>query len=59
MNYWNMSNEELLKQFIEAHQRMENYVFHSDWVKWTQELEDEAIREYLQIQEEILKRMKD
>jgi len=52
-----MNNEDLLQELISAHEDMKDYIYRADWVRWSQEKEDEATNKYIKIENEVLKRM--
>ena len=54
-----MSNEEMLDELVWAYEDMRDYIYRSDFVKWSQEAEEKAIKKYNDLKEEILNKMKD
>ena len=54
-----LNNKELLDEICYAYETMHDYVYRSDWVKWSPEAEDKAIQNFTTLQNEALRRMKE
>ena len=59
INMSTFTNDELLDELVFAYENMRDYVYRSDWVKWSQEAEDKATEKYTKLKEEALRRMGD
>lgn len=55
----NMSNEEMLDELVWAYEEMRDYIYRSDFVKWSQEKEEKVTKKYTDLREKILNKMKD
>ena len=49
--------EEKLDKLIDNYITMKDYLFKQDYVQWSQEAEDKAVRDYFELREEILNRL--
>ena len=49
--------EEKIDKLIDNYNEMNDYLFKKDYVQWSQEAEDKAVRNYFELREEILNRL--
>lgn len=54
-----LNNEALLDLLVEAYITKQDYQYHVDYIKWTQELENEVVNEYWNLYHEALRRMEE
>ena len=54
-----LNNEALLDEIVEAYITKQDYQDRVDYIKWTQELENEVVNEYWNLYHEALRRMEE
>jgi hypothetical protein len=54
-----LNNEALLDILVEAYITKQEYQYRADYIKWTQELENEVVNEYWNLYHEALRRMEE